>query len=441
MKKIIKDTNLVPVNINDLVLDSQVSEGSMNPPTSDAVAAAIAGGGTTYTAGDGITIADGEISAKVDGTTIGVNASGELVVVGGGQLEIVEVGDISTRFASLDAIITEMRGGKFFVFHNLSNNADQWYIPTSYAPNILHCTFAIVNKTLQQDFGVYDLYIQYTSGSGFNIQTASVNELKFSPDTIISQFITTGLPQREYVCGELVCVKDGVSSSLKVYKCILTYTETTANRKPHQDPTHWAETTLGAEIQARVPAPTIADAGKVLTVDSQGAPGWAQASGGSTGYTRRAIGTVTDTDNQFSVTLNNKECATVSLSPSNTSRKNLLVTVANDCDDAILHYTVANQSTKLNTLRVMRGNTDLTIIYPPVIGYKQADGYLRSLLEEESGYGVPTDWSDVECGSALTNDYGVTLEHIYATGKYDVVLRIVADFCFVHPLYGDQSPV
>lgn len=43
------------------------------------------GGGTTYTAGDGIDIdANNEISAKVDGTTITVNASGELEAIGGG---------------------------------------------------------------------------------------------------------------------------------------------------------------------------------------------------------------------------------------------------------------------------------------------------------------------------------------------------------------------
>ena len=42
------------------------------------------GGGTEYSAGDGISIADDTISAKVDGTTIGVNASGELEALGGG---------------------------------------------------------------------------------------------------------------------------------------------------------------------------------------------------------------------------------------------------------------------------------------------------------------------------------------------------------------------
>lgn len=42
-------------------------------------------GGGTMTAGDGISISEGVISAKVDGTTVGVNASGELEALGGGS--------------------------------------------------------------------------------------------------------------------------------------------------------------------------------------------------------------------------------------------------------------------------------------------------------------------------------------------------------------------
>lgn len=84
MRKIINDTELVPVTITDLTLENTISEGKTNPPTTDAVARAISGGGSSYTAGDGIAISEGEISAKVDGTTISVNASGELEAIGGG---------------------------------------------------------------------------------------------------------------------------------------------------------------------------------------------------------------------------------------------------------------------------------------------------------------------------------------------------------------------
>lgn len=67
------------------VLDDTPTEGSFNAVTSDGVAKAIAeGGGSSYTAGDGIDISEGEISAKVDGSTIQVNADGELEAIGGG---------------------------------------------------------------------------------------------------------------------------------------------------------------------------------------------------------------------------------------------------------------------------------------------------------------------------------------------------------------------
>ena len=42
------------------------------------------GGGTSYTAGNGIDITSDVISAKVDGSTIGINASGQLEALGGG---------------------------------------------------------------------------------------------------------------------------------------------------------------------------------------------------------------------------------------------------------------------------------------------------------------------------------------------------------------------
>lgn len=67
------------------VLDDTPTEGSFNAVTSDGVAKAIAegGGGSSYTAGDGIAISEGEISAKVDGTTVAINANGELEALGG----------------------------------------------------------------------------------------------------------------------------------------------------------------------------------------------------------------------------------------------------------------------------------------------------------------------------------------------------------------------
>lgn len=72
-------------NDGAVLIQDSVDKDSLNPVTAAAVSAAIeGGGGGSYTAGDGISIAENEISAKVDGTTIGVNASGELEALGGG---------------------------------------------------------------------------------------------------------------------------------------------------------------------------------------------------------------------------------------------------------------------------------------------------------------------------------------------------------------------
>lgn len=67
------------------VLDDTPTKGSFNAVTSDGVAKAIEQGGVSYEAGDGIAIADDEISVKVDGTTIDINENGELEAIGGGS--------------------------------------------------------------------------------------------------------------------------------------------------------------------------------------------------------------------------------------------------------------------------------------------------------------------------------------------------------------------
>ena len=67
-------------------LSSYVPYSSLEYNTASAISgingSALAG--TTYSAGDGISITNNVVSAKVDGTTIDTNASGELTVIGGG---------------------------------------------------------------------------------------------------------------------------------------------------------------------------------------------------------------------------------------------------------------------------------------------------------------------------------------------------------------------
>jgi hypothetical protein len=63
-----------------------------------------AGGGTSYTAGDGIDITSDTISVKVDNSTIGLNASGQLESLGGSGSETPCIVDWSNL--SVDDIIS-----------------------------------------------------------------------------------------------------------------------------------------------------------------------------------------------------------------------------------------------------------------------------------------------------------------------------------------------
>lgn len=84
MKKIINSTNdkYEAQLTEEWVLDDTPTEGSFNAVTSNGVAKAIAeGGGTTYTAGDGIDITAGEISAKLaDGSGLRFDDGGLQIV-------------------------------------------------------------------------------------------------------------------------------------------------------------------------------------------------------------------------------------------------------------------------------------------------------------------------------------------------------------------------
>ena len=66
-------------------VDQNYNSSSTNAQSGSAVAQAIAAiPSSSYTAGNGIDITSNVVSAKVDGTTIDTNASGELTVIGGG---------------------------------------------------------------------------------------------------------------------------------------------------------------------------------------------------------------------------------------------------------------------------------------------------------------------------------------------------------------------
>lgn len=180
MKKIINSTEreYQPVETQNLVLDAAPTVNSFNGVTSDAVARAIAGasgevpqvlegdngkiltavydeggpavewaeaqGGSSYTAGDGIAIsAANEISTKVDGTTIQVNASGALEAIGGdgsGGVQLIPVPALNAAVAeTLYGVIgNALSAGKLpvLVTTNSTNSADKRYWPLTHIENI-----------------------------------------------------------------------------------------------------------------------------------------------------------------------------------------------------------------------------------------------------------------------------------------------------------------
>lgn len=86
--------DIVTLDGNGHLVDSGVAPSDLQPKltaganiTIDAnnvISASGGGGGTSYTAGDGISISGTTISAKIDNSTITTNASGQLVANGGG---------------------------------------------------------------------------------------------------------------------------------------------------------------------------------------------------------------------------------------------------------------------------------------------------------------------------------------------------------------------
>lgn len=118
-------------NNGAVLIQDTVDGDSLNPVTAAAVATAIeqGGGGSSYEAGDGIAIADGEISAKVDGTTIDINSDGELEAIGGGGSSYT-AGDgikIENNVVSVNAG-DGLTSGSFVCFANsdADTQADDW---------------------------------------------------------------------------------------------------------------------------------------------------------------------------------------------------------------------------------------------------------------------------------------------------------------------------
>lgn len=237
MRKVIKDTNMVPVTITDLTLESNIAEGKTNPPTTDAVAKAIAGGG-------------------------------------GGGAEYVDLDALNTRFSSFEALSTEISNGASFIFYKTGSSGNtQYFAPSILKSDMLSCYGSVLGRSgTMVTMGMIKLDI-YTSSSSLRYLISSSTTYNFDPSNYISH-TSIYIPVGPHTAGELLVCSNGFGY-YHLYKCILDYTQVGASSIPEGDSTHWALTSLGAELRTAVPVPTTADAGKILAVNSSGLSYWA----------------------------------------------------------------------------------------------------------------------------------------------------------------------
>ena len=223
----------------------------------------------------GLVEGDDGLSVKVDGSTIDINASGELEAIGGGSgsAEVVDVTELNTRFASFTAMVDDIESGNLFVLQNGTG----YYYPvensTSQAKVLFYRTRYLQQGssglTLQTD--LCELSKATNDTINYNTSSASVSALQ--SNNVVAP--TGNIPQRDIAYGELIASPDA-TNYIRIYKCIAAYTNTSQYALPYQDTTHWAKTTLGDEIMLRsplanvLPAWTSADAGAVLRVNSSG---------------------------------------------------------------------------------------------------------------------------------------------------------------------------
>lgn len=235
MRKVIKDTNMVPVTITDLTLESNIAEGKTNPPTTDAVAKAIAGGG------------------------------------GGSGAEYVDVDALNTRFSSFEALSTEISTGASFIFYKTSSTSTQYFTPSRLENSMLSCDESSLGRSgtmIQVTTKTLEIY------QSLRYQISDTTSYPFTNPNVYISKTSVYIPVGLHTAGELLTCTNGLGY-YKLYKCILDYTQVGRTGSPEDDSTHWSHTTLGEELRIAVPVPTPSDAGKILAVNSSGLSYWA----------------------------------------------------------------------------------------------------------------------------------------------------------------------
>lgn len=243
------------------------------------------GGGTTYTAGEGISIdANNEISAKVDGTTITVNASGELEAIGGGSGSQVQANWAETdpsdpsyieNKPSIPTATSDLTNDSGYITSsdvpaaqeqadwNESNSSDPAYIKNK--PSI---PAAQVNADWNASSGVAQILNKPTIPS-------ATSDLTNDSGFITSSDVPSSQAQADWNESDssdpsYIKNKPTIPSAVTVDQ---TYNSSSTNAQ--------SGTAVAGALATvnQVPASTSSDEDKVLTVNSSGNPVWAPAQG------------------------------------------------------------------------------------------------------------------------------------------------------------------
>ena len=331
MKKIINSTGEQYKDIltDELVLDATPTEGSFNSVTSDGVAKAIAagGGGTEYSAGDGIAISEGEISAKLaDGSGLRFDQGGlqvvhQLATPGAGdQGKVLTVTNSLGAYAWADPSGVSSATAPLSVSNgNVSLGMDSDTLKTK-----------TISGEVRENYGT-----GFAGGSPFAL---AINNTR--PITVTFNGITPSAVTRTDVGISLAYREDGIKILGYGYVTIPANATSVTHRLDVMDPAEWSsgnwrpndssrtydfsmsyeedghwidvpysyasvpggETTYELAVKNPLPS-SLGTAGQVLTVNS-GATGveWATPSGGGSSYTA-GDGIIIDSNDAISVSV------------------------------------------------------------------------------------------------------------------------------------------
>ena len=240
------------------------------------------GGGTSYTAGDGIDIdANDVISAKVDGTSIGVNASGEIESLA----TVDQHYDASSTNAQSGTAVAEAVSGVSGV-PSVGSSDDGKVLTANYTGGSGTFSWQDPPAQEQADWTEQDTsdpsYIKNKPTLATVAFTGAYSDLSGTP-TIPAAQEQADWAQTNTSAVDFIKNKPSIpskTSDLTNDSGFITASDE-AVKGVTQNGTSVVNAQGVAEIVTRdVPSSTSSDSGKVLTVDSSGSPVWVTPSGG-----------------------------------------------------------------------------------------------------------------------------------------------------------------